>query len=291
MNPSLDARVVEDALAADPQAARSEWLAEFRQDLESLLDLDVVRRCIAADRVELPPYTGARYHAFADPSGGKSDSFTLAIAHAEKGVAIVDCLRERKPPFSPTDVVAEYVAVCRAYGVHKVVSDRYAGAWVSEAFERAGLRHEPSALSKSDLYSGLVGIVNSGRCELPDSPKLVSQLVSLERRTSRGTGRDSIDHPPGAHDDLSNAVAGAVHLAVGTHRRHAWSGPVPWEMSDADVELASRMQRGEVEPASRFLPREWEEWAQLWGRSTAEADDRVRAMRPPPGAPSEGRFR
>jgi hypothetical protein len=29
----------------------------------------------------------------------------------------------------------------------------------------------------------------------------------LERRTARG-GRDSIDHPPGAHDDLANAVAG-----------------------------------------------------------------------------------
>jgi hypothetical protein len=35
------------------------------------------------------------------------------------------------------------------------------------------------------------------------------QLTSLERRTSRG-GRDSIDHAPGAHDDIANAVAGAL---------------------------------------------------------------------------------
>jgi len=31
----------------------------------------------------------------------------------------------------------------------------------------------------------------------------------LERRTAQG-GRDSIDHPPGAHDDLANAAAGAL---------------------------------------------------------------------------------
>lgn len=35
------------------------------------------------------------------------------------------------------------------------------------------------------------------------------QLVGLERRTARG-GRDSIDHPPGGHDDVANAVAGAL---------------------------------------------------------------------------------
>jgi choline dehydrogenase-like flavoprotein len=31
-----------------------------------------------------PPVDGVRYHAFADPSGGAVDSFTLAIAHLEK---------------------------------------------------------------------------------------------------------------------------------------------------------------------------------------------------------------
>jgi len=36
--------------------------------------------------------------------------------------------------------------------------------------------------------------------------------VGLERRTARG-GRESIDHPPGAHDDLSNAAAGALVIA------------------------------------------------------------------------------
>jgi hypothetical protein len=55
--------------------------------------------------------------------------------------------------------------------------------------------------------------VNSGTVELLDDRRLVAQLCGLERRTARG-GRDSIDHGPGGHDDLANAVAGALLAAV-----------------------------------------------------------------------------
>jgi len=40
-------------------------------------------------------------------------------------------------------------------------------------------------------------------------------LLALERSTSR-LGKDSISHPPGGHDDLINAVAGALVQAA-TH--------------------------------------------------------------------------
>jgi hypothetical protein len=56
--------------------------------------------------------------------------------------------------------------------------------------------------------------LNSRRAELLDLPRLVAQLVGLERRTARG-GRDSIDHAPGAHDDVANAAAGALVAAAG----------------------------------------------------------------------------
>ena len=52
-------------------------------------------------------------------------------------------------------------------------------------------------------------LINSGRVELLDRPRLVAQLCGLERRTAWG-GRDSIDHGPGGHDDVANAVAGAL---------------------------------------------------------------------------------
>jgi hypothetical protein len=39
----------------------------------------------------------------------------------------------------------------------------------------------------------------------------VNQLCGLERRVAR-SGKDSIDHGPGGHDDLANSVAGCADL-------------------------------------------------------------------------------
>jgi hypothetical protein len=58
--------------------------------------------------------------------------------------------------------------------------------------------------------------VNSGRCSLLDNVRLISQLCSLERRTTR-SGKDSVDHSPGAHDDVANAACGAL-VAVGVSK-------------------------------------------------------------------------
>jgi hypothetical protein len=57
--------------------------------------------------------------------------------------------------------------------------------------------------------SGECPACHSKLVDLVDHPKLVNQLASLERRTARG-GRDSIDHAPGAHDDIANVVGGVV---------------------------------------------------------------------------------
>ena len=74
------------------------------------------------------------------------------------------------------------------------------------------MTYVPSARTKAELYQAFVPLVNSGRVELLDNPRMKRQLLALERRTSR-TGRDLIDHPPGQSDDLANAVAGVVVLA------------------------------------------------------------------------------
>ena len=55
-------------------------------------------------------------------------------------------------------------------------------------------------------------LLNSGQITLPRNDRLIAQIVGLERRVSRG-GKDSIGHPPHGHDDVANAVAGAVAAA------------------------------------------------------------------------------
>ncbi len=208
-NPSLSQKVVDRALERDHAAASAEYLAEFRSDVEGYLSREAVDAVTAADRLEVPPMSGTRYFAFVDPSGGSADSFTMAIAHLEGDTAVLDAIREVKPPFSPDGVVGEFAGLLKAYGIFRVSGDRYGGEWPRERFRAAGIAYEPSTKSKNDIYGALLPLVNSRRVELLDSPRLTAQLITLERRTARG-GRDTIDHPPGGHDDIANAVAGAL---------------------------------------------------------------------------------
>jgi hypothetical protein len=74
---------------------------------------------------------------------------------------------------------------------------------------------------------------------LLDIPRLASQFCALERRTGRG-GRDSIDHSPGQHDDVANAVAGALLGALAAAPT-LW-GPEAFLRDGGPVELPARLQ-------------------------------------------------
>lgn len=209
MNPTIRQSIIDEAIERDPASAGAEYLAEFRADIESFINREAVEACVSPGVFERAPLSGQRYFAFVDPSGGSADSMTLAIAHLEGKVAILDAVRERKPPFSPEAVVSEFADLLKQYKVNKVVGDRYAGEWPREGFRNRHITYEPSAKPKSDLYRDLLPLLNSGEVDLLDHQHLLTQLVGLERRTARG-GRDSIDHAPGGHDDVANAVAGVL---------------------------------------------------------------------------------
>jgi hypothetical protein len=214
MNPSVPQSYIDRHVAEDAARAAAEYGAQFRSDIEGFVAREVIDAATVPGRYELPPMRGVGYAAFVDPSGGSSDSMTLAIAHRDRdGHAILDAMRERRPPFSPDDVVIEFAALMKAYGVRKVTGDRYGGEWPSERFRVHGIEYAPSEKSKSDIYRDLLPLLNSGKTELLDLPRLRTELTGLERRTARG-GRDSIDHAPGSHDDVANCVAGSLLLAI-----------------------------------------------------------------------------
>src|SRR5262249_38051084 len=161
--------------------------------VETYISRDVVEAAVIQGRHELPRIEHTRYFAFVDPSGGSSDSMTLCVAHMRGNHIIVDAIRERRPPFSPHDVVKEFAATLKACGIGRVVGDKYGAEWPRERFRVHGLEYRVSDKVKSDLYLGLLPLLNSKRIELLDHPRLINQLVGLERRTSRA-GKDSIDH-------------------------------------------------------------------------------------------------
>jgi hypothetical protein len=164
---------------------------------------------------ERRPQIGLSYRGFVDPSGGSSDSFTLAISHyvPSSQTVVVDLVREAKPPFSPETICQQFAEVLKTYRLNRLVSDRYGGIWPVEQFAKFGIICEQSAEPKSTLYQTLLPLLNSRRIELLDHQKTINQLCSLEQRNSRGL-KPTIDHPPNQHDDLINSVAGSAALCL-----------------------------------------------------------------------------
>ena len=102
----------------------------------------------------------------------------------------------------------------KQYRCHRIVGDKYAGEWVTEAFRKAGAHYIQSDRDRSAVYMDTLPIFTSGRARILDNPKLISQFASLERRTF-STGRERIDPGPG-YDDLANSVAIALSLLAMT---------------------------------------------------------------------------
>jgi hypothetical protein len=209
MNPTIPEKLIQKAYAEDPQWADAEYGANFRSDIQSFITRDLLDACTDNDVRSRPPIPATNYVAFADPSGGSNDSFTLAVAHSEPatGQIILDCLQEWKPPFNPSAVVADIKALLQNYRLTTLTGDHYAAQWVTESFAKEGLQYWRSQINRSDLYLNLLPLLTAGRVRLLDHPAMQQQFVRLERKTA--AGKDKIDPPRHQHDDLCNAVAGA----------------------------------------------------------------------------------
>ena len=186
MNPSIDKRIIDEAYEDDPESAKAEYGGEFRTDLADYISRETVDAVTMRDRLSCRPSLASSYSAFVDPSGGVSNSMTLAIAHlGRNAVCVLDALLEVRPPLDPEQAVAQFAALLRRYGVAKIIGDKYAGEWPRARFAEHGIEFEQSARPKSDLYGDLLPLLNARRIELLDHPRLSAQLAGLERRTAR----------------------------------------------------------------------------------------------------------
>jgi hypothetical protein len=218
-NPSLNGPLgptMDDIL--DAQRALPSWI--FRRLYQNLpgqpdgaaFDASKVEDAIVTGRTVLPPQPGRSYVGFCDLSGGGDDDATLGIAHDEGGVAVLDCLVDQGArlhrTFSPADSVKKFADVLKQYGLSRVTGDRYAAQWPVEAFALHGITYRPAELNRSQIYSNFEPLLNSGRVELLDHPKLLQQFVGLIRRGEK------IDHGSGEHDDHANSAAGCLVLVA-----------------------------------------------------------------------------
>lgn len=221
MNPTIPDEFFREKFEQDAASANAEYGGQFRTDVETFVTQEVINACTDDGIYDRPYNSEYDYVAFTDPSGGSKDSFTLAIAHKQEQGVFLDLVVERKPPFSPDEVVSDFCKIIRSYGTSLVTGDRYGGEWPRERFLAYDVVYQVSGKTKSDIYGEMLPLLHTREAHLLDNKTLATQLVNLERRTSRG-GKDSIDHPPGGHDDVINSVSGALTLVKGSEPFEMW---------------------------------------------------------------------
>jgi hypothetical protein len=75
-----------------------------------------------------------------------------------------------------------------------------------------------SPFNRSEIFLNFPPALNADKVRLLDVPRFRQQLLALERKTIRGTGRDVVDHPKAGSDDLANASCAALVLCERAER-------------------------------------------------------------------------
>lgn len=248
LNPTLSQAELDAELERDPVRNKAELLGMFRVDVADYMPLETVEARVG-DYAELAPSTAFTYRMGVDHAGGTGeDSFAVAISHRDADIVVVDLCREWRPPFSATDVMAEVAGIARRYRVSRIVGDKYAGGIPPDIFRKLGLVFDATKQPASDYYHDMAPLLTSSRLILPRFARLISQLAGLECSTGR-SGKDTISHPPGGHDDVANACAIAVSLAFAGQvclARTARGWPAP----TATPKAHNRTARGRTPAAS-----------------------------------------
>ena len=115
----------------------------------------------------------------------------------------------------PYAVTEEIVAILKQYHITTVYGDGYASKWVAEAFAKAGITYIKTKEDKNIIYLNVLPLFSAGLVRLVDNQRIVLQFAQLERRVY--PTRETVNHPQDGHDDVCNAVAGALVLASRVH--------------------------------------------------------------------------
>jgi hypothetical protein len=100
-----------------------------------------------------------------------------------------------------------------------ITGDAYSKEWCAGFYRTAGkLDYKQSPLPRSQLYLEGQVYFSRGLVSIPDNPTLLRELRLLERRVAR-SGRDSVNHPGGGHDDHANSLFGCLYVALKATKR------------------------------------------------------------------------
>lgn len=221
LNPTFRRREIQRAFRDDPVSACAEYgrdgVIEFRSDVSALLTDEALAAVVLAGVRELPPDPARSAHGHFDAATGSGeDAAAAGIAFVGEPAALA-AVRQWKPPFDPSAVVAEAAALFTRYGVCEITIDKFAPGLVADVFRGHSITCRVAERDTSQSFIELLATINSQRVTLLDDPALLTELRRLERRPSAG-GRDIVGHPPRGHDDVAAAASNALVRAARRER-------------------------------------------------------------------------
>jgi hypothetical protein len=214
MNPVLwTPEKVAQAKKADPDAYRTDVMAEFASPEEALFSSESVDRCTRKFPDRIGPKHGNTYYAAMDPAT-RGNGWTLCIATREQGKTVVVRADEwqgsREQPLDPGDVLAEIAGILASYKIQSVDTDQAMGDALLALGRQVGLRLHPWTLTstqRAQKYLAIRTRLDSKEIELPPVAKLRTDLLHLRKRiTPGGMAVDLPSTSDGRHCDFAPAL-------------------------------------------------------------------------------------
>ena len=149
LNPTIDPEIIANALEDDHAEASADYLAEWRDDLSSFIQRELIES--AVDRgVTVRPYDRQyRYTSWIDTSSGQRDAFTCAVVHKEGDAKVLDNLVGIAAPFNTAEATAQIAAVLKV-----LPFERHHGRSARQGLGGAGVRAARHCLQGSPERHG-----------------------------------------------------------------------------------------------------------------------------------------
>lgn len=224
LNPTWDpdGSIERDMRADDPEKARREIDAiPLSSSAVTFFEPETISRAInpalAIPRTARP---GEKVGAGGD-FGFRSDGSAIAVVHQDHKTIRLGDLLERRPgggvALKPSDTIREFAARLLTHaGLTHLVADAHYQETVTEYLGEVGLGYVPAPLEVAETYIRARALMREGRVEIPNHPRLIAQLRSVQWRPNPG-GSISIVLPrerTGGHCDLVSAFVLALWQAA-----------------------------------------------------------------------------
>ncbi len=211
VNPEILPEFIQREYERDPDAAETEYGAQFAETVSAYFPADKVRESLVLAGDLMPD---SQYHYFLgiDQSGLSStgDAFAAAVSHREGKKVIVDLTRQWSAGDS-AEILGELAGIARRYNITTATCDRYAAGWIKEALGRVGLEAKLRERLPV-IYQNMKSLLMAGLVHLPHNRPLSEGLLRTRAIYTKANNL-SISHERTAfgHGDLADAVCTSVY--------------------------------------------------------------------------------